>query len=233
MVACDAAATADGVNVNAVYNGIKSNTNFTDMLTKTTNAGESGMSITKTANGTYDDLGYVNGTSGNSVIVSTSNPFFNIIAGGHTHPPGKNDGPSPGDIYHLLQGKLGNDNYNTDFVFAANGKQYAITISDKAAALKFLVDYPPSTNLNGADWSGTPNDNSLYSNFLSYERTLRAEGYPQEMWEEYGLVYLMSDPKYNMGIKLLQNVNGIFKELNVNLYRDAAGKGHFGIKICQ
>lgn len=196
-----------------------------------TNAYESAMSVTKSGT-TYGDLNYVNGNSSTNASLPTSDPNHTVVAGAHTHPPGKMAAPSPKDIYHLIQGNKDNLNYTTDIVLAADGSEYAIVISDRTKALAFLTKYPAATNLNGNAWAGSFSQRqSSYFIYRAYLSVLGKEGYSQADANIYAMVYMMADLDYDMGIKLLKKDNGTFKQLDTHLYNDTLGKTHYAIKI--
>lgn len=212
QVPCNNAESANANKTNAVFNGIKDNTNFKDMIAKSTNPAtntyESGMSVTKSGT-TYADLNYINGNSSTNVSVPTSDPNHTVVAGVHTHPPGTMAAPSPKDIYHLIQGNKDNPNYTTDIVLAADGSEYAIVISDRTKASAFLNNYPESTTLNGNAWAGSHRTAGTISNInWEYMVALYNKGYSLSDAQIYAMVYMMADLKYDMGIKLMKKDNG-------------------------
>ncbi len=70
----------------------------------------------------------------------------------HTHPPTKYPAHSAGDIYQLLTIMLDKEeDYQGTFVAAANGSQYALSITDAARASAFLITQ--DQNLSGTEWN--------------------------------------------------------------------------------
>lgn len=69
----------------------------------------------------------------------------------HTHPPSGYSAHSVADIYHFLEARLGEEaHYLGTFVAAANGSQYALTITDPNQASAFLAT--KNQNLSGTKW---------------------------------------------------------------------------------
>jgi len=124
---------------------------FRDTANLATGKPESGMSIEKITRWNAGTFNYQLGTGTvSNATVATQATGKTIVAGVHTHTGGKVPGPSPQDIYHLMEGYKGNNNYKTDFNIAANGNEYALVVENRANLLAFETAYPSSTNIDAA-----------------------------------------------------------------------------------
>jgi len=215
---------------------------FRDTANLATGKPESGMSIEKLPNGTLVPYNYqlATGTVSNATV-ATQATGKTIVAGVHTHTGGKEAGPSPQDIYHLMEGYKGNNYYKTDFNIAANGNEYALVVENSANLVAFETAYPSSTNINPAtnDFLGVagedklPGLNSLKEHYDLIASTVLQQGYNIKEVPEITLIIMLDH--YSTGIKLLKKEKDTsdFKELSFSTEIDAQGKTKLKIERCK
>lgn len=119
-------------------------------------------------------------------------------------------------------------------------KDFAIIISDSTKAHQFINSNTIDSIINRDiakpyynNWRGNDSlPNSLFMRFRNAITNFKNEGYPEEYLETYAAVYMLKN--LDMGIRMQQKVNGIFKEINFEEVTDpVTGAKHYKIKICQ
>ena len=233
-VDCVGSSVSIANNISSIRNNPGLNSEVNELKNNIgTNTNEKGMSIEKLSNGSLQPYNVHTGTS-QQTNVSTSADNKVLIGGIHTHPPNQQSGPSPADIYHLIQGNINNINYETDFIFAADGTEYAIVIEDRNKAMTFNSTYPSNLYLNGNNFSGSPEDGpkSINGDFYGIMNLLYNSGYKKPY--EYALVTFLK--KYDIGISLFvkDKNESSYKKLSLNIATDNNGKiTNFEINKCK
>lgn len=240
-IICDSVANERGSKLTEIQNGIAALPDK-QRLNDSAYSGiyESGISIIK--NSPASSYGVINFNTGSasSVNIPTSDPTHTVVAGEHSHPNGKCNSPSPGDIYHLIQGHANNSEYVADFITNAESSDFALMITNTSNVDSFLASYPKDSVVAGDpinDWDSTriginkPIANQ-YKNLLSY--LLHNMHYPEEYIQAYANVYILNETLNYSCVKMYKRVNGQFKELNIQKELDASGT-LIGLKItvCQ
>jgi hypothetical protein len=203
---------------------------------------ESGVSIAQNLVRNIPVYGVFNFQSGNgnNVNVATSDSIKKIIAGAHSHPKGTSNTPSPGDLYHLLEGNRSNNKYFADYIFAFDDSaQFAITLTDAVLANSFLTAHPRDSTIEGPpnnNWSTTiinaASNTTFFDDYMEIMRDMyNNQHYPISKIQAYANVRMFE--KLNTGVKMFLKENGVFKQLSYDITIDANGKEHIKIKICQ
>ncbi len=189
---------------------------------------------------------------------STGPNHKNIVAFAHTHNDYGDPQPDNGDIYTLTLARLlvNKKLYRSFIVSALAGTDLAIVVTDTSAALLFNNLYPKDSAIYYSDTAiiinPTTGDtlrrpvNPTWGNFygifgqdsLSMEKEfenafnkLRLNHYPEILLRTYAQVYMIQ--RYNMGVKIMIKINGIFKELSPLIIRDTNNVlQDLKIKIC-
>ena len=243
-VICDSPAIANGNSLTNVLDSAALESAYIQQLKDSAlnSPNEAGISITKISfrrGTTYGTFNFQGGND-NSVEIETYDSIRNIIAGIHTHPAGRANTPSPGDLYHLIEGNMGNKNYFADYVFAYDDSaQMAIMITDTALAHTFFNAHPKDSTVQGApvnDWSNSTKNSAtkqtLYQDYFKIMVGMfNNEHYPLSMIQTYANVRVFGE--LNTGVKVFIKQDGQFKQLSYETSIDATGIEHTKIKICQ
>lgn len=197
---------------------------FRDTANMATGKPESGMSIEKLPDGMLVPYNYQLGTgTASNATVATQATGKTIVAGVHTHTGGKEAGPSPKDIYHLMEGYKGNNNYKIGFNIAANGNEYALVVENSVNLVAFENKYPKSTNID-ATTNKFLDNTALAKMYKDIRSVYYRKGFSTEDANEMALVVVLES--LNAGVKLLKKKNNTtnFKELSAETLVDANGK---------
>ncbi|MDE5490796.1 hypothetical protein [Elizabethkingia meningoseptica] len=173
---------------------------------------ETSRSIGKIGN-TYTFSELKEGSSHNTEVVP---PPGEYVAHAHTHTGLGDQGGAPHsgtDLYSTLENIAKAYSFQGSFVFASNGKTYAIGVNDRNAVIEFLKKYPRNENLEGRDINENKdfgqNYNEVYNCFMSGKCPSNGET-QQDIAMETGLAFVMD--KYNMGVSLLKmDTDGVLK----------------------
>ncbi len=194
------------------------------------------------------------------VDTSTGPNRKNIVATVHTHNDYADALPDNGDIYNLIFGRhFANKSLFRSYIVSAEaGTDLAIVVTDTMKALQFINLYPQDSAIYYSDTAIlinpttgdtirqplNPSWANFYGNFgqdsisMSDEfnnsvKILRRNHYNEVYLFTYAQVYMLE--RYNMGVKILVKINGVFKELSPLITRDSInGKLlTLKIKICQ
>jgi len=159
-----------------------------------------------------DSCGAVQTGNDSSITISsvTSN-LRKLAATLHTHPAKGYAAQSAKDIYNLIEETIQKPYYYGAFVVAANGDQYAITITEPAKASAFLNT--KAQFLDGNKWKEDSDIEkefkNAYDHFLDNDSTKRNYAYEMAM-----SVVLK---QFNTGVTLnKKDANGNFKPIVVN-----------------
>jgi hypothetical protein len=202
---------------------------------------EAGYSIHwDTTNHDYIPVNYAKGDS-NNVAITIYDPAYIIIGGLHDHPIGKDGyapGPSPKDLYHLVNAYLYNPNYRHNFVLGADGTDWALSTGSNATLMQdFKNNYPPDSLLNDTEWSNDyklPNaKDGLFDFWLKLTAMINDEfHYPIERSQTYANLLLM---KYYLktGVDLyIKDNEGKMHKLDILLQRDTNNNIIIQVQIC-
>jgi hypothetical protein len=159
----------------------------------------------------------------------------------HIHEMGTDPLPDIADLYNVMMAKatslLSSYNANLKYSYILCGDtttDLAIAITDTSRMLQFLNLYPQDSviyfdsthHLAGSGWRNYIPINDSISMSTVYKNAvdkLLANHYSVEMANTYAQVYMLQ--RYNMGITILQKVNGAFKQLTAsNITYDTTGK---------
>ncbi len=145
----------------------------------------------------------------NNGIFSTSNSSseVNISSGTytymvcHTHPDDKLSSPSPSDVAYLGKAFMdGSPNIFANLIFAADGSEYAVYVSDKVAFANFC------NNASNASFFDKTADNyfktgtSWATDYKNVYNNLINQGYTPTDANSYALTSVLD--KYNIGVKI-------------------------------
>lgn len=175
IVICDSIAIANGKRLTDVLDGTSSVSSYIQQIRDSSllSLNEAGISITEIflRRSVFGVFNFQVGND-NSVEILTSDSIQKIIAGLHTHPKGKANTPSAQDLYHLIEGNIGNNEYFADYIFAySDSAQLAIMVTDTLLAHTFFNTYPKDSTIQGPpvnDWSKV-NKNPLTKQYYYQE----------------------------------------------------------------
>jgi hypothetical protein len=234
-VNCDSIANKNGDKLTTVFDSVKNKPDMVRLKDSAINGKkESGLTIIKNGS-SYNTWNYQVGAA-QAVQVATSSSYHNCVAGVHSHPNGSANTPSPGDLFHLLEGWSDNRSFFADFIIANDGTDLAIMIDDTTRAKTFLANHPFDSTITIADWDSTRRNTysgrTYYEDYFEYMVKLyNNTKYPIEFVQAYANVVMLKY-RFNTGVKMYRRENGKFKELNVKVHIDAYGNEHFTIEIC-
>jgi hypothetical protein len=201
---------------------------------------EAGYSIHwDTTNHDYIPVEYAKGDT-NNVEITIYDSVYIIIGGLHVHPIGKDGyapGPSPKDLYHLINAYLYNPNYKHNFVLGADGTDWAFSTGSNATLMQdFKNNYPPDSLLNGTEWSdiNLPNmEDGLYEFWKKLSRMLiQSYNYPKEKAQTYANLLLMKYV-FNTGVDLyMKGDDGKMHKLDILLHRESDNNLIIQVQIC-
>jgi hypothetical protein len=158
----------------------------------------------------------VTAPTGASVGINATYAGMNITGSMHTHTSAAYSAPSAGDIYMMAAAYAANPNYNTSFVFGADGGQYALQLTDPAALAAFVAAYPMATNFNPSigDWMGGSPIRDAFRDVEFYLNPAQLiNGAVAEGAFERAQAFVLR--QFNMGIALLKaDANGDFHEIH-------------------
>ncbi|MBZ4191930.1 hypothetical protein [Niabella beijingensis] len=112
------------------------------------------------------------GTDSSIVINTTTSYLEGVVTTVHTHPAKGLAGPSPADIYQLIQnvyddsGKFTGGRYQGNFVLASDGTMYGITVTNMGSAFTFKPSQV--ANLNGSAFNTSSLIGKAYDEAYQY-----------------------------------------------------------------
>lgn len=243
QIICDSTAIANGEFLTNMYDSVRNLTDFKRVSDSAiTSPNEAGVSVIRNPNGTLGTFNFQTGGIAHVTVLS-SDATHNIIGGHHAHTLGiLNMGvtPSPGDLFHLVEGFVSNPNYLFDFNTSHDSSVWAILVTDTAAARLFLSQHPNDSTLqapNYSNWDSTralpATGASLYAHNLEFQRYLRQQKqYPLDLVQGYANV-IMFDWFFATGARMFVRRNGEFKQLYYDVVQDTNGNTQITITICQ
>lgn len=187
----------------------------------------------------------------------------NINSTWHLHHIGGDYFPDPADLFNLMLARtlrnatatygVPSSNYNPhlnhSFIICDTSTDLAIVVYDTVLAYNFIninhkdsvYYFDTSAAVSGPMYSKTykgrrllngPISNiSMQRDFDNAVNKLRNANYPELLRKTYAGIYMMQ--KYNMGIKTLMKVNGVFKELKIETTHNSNGTIRtIKVKIC-
>jgi hypothetical protein len=169
--------------------------------------------VTDTIITTYR-CGNVQAGTDSSILIQTVAGYLELLAATlHTHPPSGYSAHSAKDVYEMIETSLSDPHFEGTFVAAANGSQYAITITDPERAAAFLNT--KNSFLNDENWKDT---SAIGKAFISarkyYEKIYKSN--PDKIHFAYEMAMAAVIKQFNIGISLSKkNASGNFKPLVV------------------
>jgi hypothetical protein len=159
------------------------------------------------------------GTDSNIVISYSTGVLEYTAATLHTHPPKGYAAHSAKDIYDFLEGRIGEEtHFLGTFVAAANGSQYALTITNASQASAFLAT--KSQNLNGAKWNEDSEIGKAFKKAYEYFED-KYEGNPNQIHLAYEMAMAAVLNQFGTGFTLnKKDAAGNFKPLVVKTSPD-------------
>ena len=155
----------------------------------------------------------INTGSATSVAMPQSDAGWVRIAGIHSHTSTAYTAPSARDIYSFYNANKDNPNYRYQFVFAADGSRYVMTITDPVKFRTFIDNHPESAFVDADnEWDkATP----LGTEYEATIRYLKKQGLTKNDVYEKAFAYTISSN--DMGISLSKaDSNGNYKGVFVN-----------------
>jgi hypothetical protein len=155
------------------------------------------------------------GTDSNINIQSAPGYLELSAASLHTHPPNGYSAQSAKDVFEFIGDQLQDSHLEGAFVAAADGSQYALTITDNAAAAAFYGTM--SQNLSGTKW----NESSMIGKAFKKAYEYFENGDPTKKNFAYEMAMAAVLKQFNTGVTLnKKNVSGNFKPIVVNTAPD-------------
>jgi hypothetical protein len=222
---CPQSATANSTSINSVLSNETTSTSlqkvkpYINTLRQyaTNQPNEYGLTVSY-ANGHYyvynQNIGsnptYIVSGTPNSLNIATTITTY-LIA--HTHPTGQNAAPSPLDAITLANNYCNNNspNITANVIFAANGSEYMIYVTDR--------DYLDSFCSNSGNSDFFENNGAFFKSGSVWQTTYNAaynklisNNYTQNDAQSYALSYVLDH--YNTGLKIYEKKSGTtdFKE---------------------
>lgn len=133
----------------------------------------------------------------------------------HTHPATGYAAQSPKDIYSLISSRFASDGYRLtgDFVAAADGSKYAISVTNLSQAQSFSDT--KAQNLTDSDWNPTSDIGKEYSNAFDYFKKKYKDD-PLWMNKSYEMAMAAVLTEFNVGVTLYkQDSQGNFQPIIV------------------
>ena len=202
---------------------------------------ESGFSINFT-NGKYIPVNYQRGDTAN-VQVATDIAGMHLVGGLHDHPigvAGYAPGPSPVDIYHLIEGFLGNQKYRYDYAVGASGDDWALSVTDSATVSLFKNKFPKHKYVDTIknQWN---NDTILpLVNYKTYDFWFELTAalnkapfnYPLERAQTYANLFIMTQIM-KPGVDLYVKDQGKMRKLDMKLEFVGGALSKIIVTICK
>ncbi|MEI8273858.1 MAG: hypothetical protein WCG08_14680, partial [Paludibacter sp.] len=136
----------------------------------------------------------------------------------HTHPSTSLASPSPSDAFTLCNAYNGNaTNIYANVIFASNGNEYVVYISDKSAFTSFTTNTNNALFFNTSGGSLFASGSVYASDYTVVYSNLTSQGFTQTDANSYALTYVLD--KYNTGIKIAMRSNNTleFKEQKTDI----------------
>lgn len=159
------------------------------------------------------------GTDSNIVIQSAPGYLELLAAALHTHPPTGYSAHSAKDVYELIAEQMQNSQFEGTFVAAANGSQFALTVTDNAASAAFYATM--SQNLDGTKWKEDSQIGKAFEKAYDYYSENVYKGNPNKTNLSYQMAMAAVLKQFNTGVTLnKKNTSGNFKPIVVNTVPD-------------
>lgn len=167
----------------------------------------------------YKSSAVSTGTDSSIIISYTTGVLEYTAATLHTHPDKGYAAHSAKDIYEFLQGRIGEErHFMGTFVAAANGDQYAITITNPSQASAFLAT--KDQNLDGSKWRDDSDIGKAFENARKYYEKIY-KGNPKEIHLAYEMAMSAVLNQFGAGITLnKKDAAGNFKPIVVRTGKD-------------
>jgi uncharacterized membrane protein YgcG len=159
------------------------------------------------------------GTDSNIVISFSTGVLEHIAASLHTHPPTGYAAHSAKDIYDFLEGRVGEESHFIGtFVAAANGSQYALTITDASQASAFLAT--KNQYLQGTKWNEESDIGKAYNKAYEYFlEKYKGDANQKNLAYEMAMAAVLK--QFNTGFTVnKKDAAGNFKPIVVNTTQD-------------
>jgi hypothetical protein len=170
--------------------------------------------------------------TGGQTIPSGMIPF----GGMHTHPASAYSAPSAGDIYALPNAHASHASYNVNYIYAADGTRYALTITDATKAAAFVANNPMASNVDPAtnSWMTTGNANDIFAEFNRVYNSIDPPpggGPNADAAFERAQAYVLD--KFDTGMTLLKaDASGSYKEIHTVKTLDSSGNAVYSNYNC-
>lgn len=149
-----------------------------------------------------------------TTISQVSEAFWTVVGGIHTHIGTAYTAPSARDIYGFYNSYKDNPDYRNQFVFAADGSRYVMTITNPAALDSFMAKHAESAFVDSTNsWNKTTALGLEFYDTIDYLR--KNQGNSSNEAYEKAFAYIIS--RYDIGIILSKaDTNGRFTGIFVN-----------------
>ncbi|MFT3910928.1 MAG: hypothetical protein QM737_16030 [Ferruginibacter sp.] len=153
-----------------------------------------------------------------SINFSYNVPYLTVVASFfHTHPPKGYAAQSAIDIYNLIESTIGEPHTVGNFVAAADGSQYGITITDPSLAFAFLGT--KSQFLDGTKWNTESDIGKAFDKAKIYFERLY-KGNPNQTNLAYEMAMAAVLNQFNTGITLNKKDGSHFRPIIVKTTHD-------------
>ena len=163
--------------------------------------------------------GNVQTGSDSNIVIQVTYPYLTLLTATlHTHPPFGYSAHSAKDVYELIGEQIQNSQFEGTFVAAANGSQYALTVTDYAAAATFYSTM--NQNLDGAKWNETSDIGKAFLKAQKYFEE-KFKGNPNQVNLAYEMAMAAVLSQFNTGVTLnKKDAAGNFKPLIIKTSQD-------------
>lgn len=151
------------------------------------------------------------GTDSN-IVMNYNIPYLSVeVAVLHTHPRSGYPGPSAADVYGLITSRLDNNNFVGTFTIAANGSQFALTVTDYDKARDFYNT--KDQYLDGEKWKEGSEAGKVFKDAFKYfQEKYKGDTNQDKLAYEMAMATVLNE--FNSGVTLhKKDSNGNFKPL--------------------
>jgi hypothetical protein len=170
----------------------------------------------------------VNSGTPNSVIQDYDR---NTIAIGHTHPPGSYPAPSLKDIYVLNNVYTHSGICTNNYIYAADGSVYVLTITNPDQFSSFITAHPQGASVNAAT-SGFATGTGMYYSYQSAYNYFRSAGLSDHEAYEKAFAFVLGEA--DSGVTLMKKgADGNFSAVLTTSGTDASGNTTYTSTLCK